>query len=199
MGRRGIIPVVAPAWMIEMNDKVAVAGSDGVVEGQLADTAPILEGSPHETQDVTRRPFIRDFDVKGELAFGNGIARVENLRHDFVAEIQVFTFDPGLIGRYEQAHERGRPREFVLSFAKLGNLVDLAHGGVLVDEGKNNTRYGQTWPAPGSYIGRITKLGVVNIAGVRARDVLLRKEAGGTKWAGVVRIDGRKQLADQCQ
>jgi hypothetical protein len=199
MGRCRIIPVVAPARMIEMNDKVAVVGNDGVVEDQLADTAPILEGSPHETQDVTRRPFIRHFDVKGELAFWNGIAHVENLRHDFVAEIQVFTFDPGLIGRDEEAHEHRRLRGFVLSFTKLGNLVDLAHGGVLVDDGKNNTRDGQTWPAPGSYIGSITKLGVVDIAGVRARNVFLRKEAGGTKWADVVRIGGRKQLTDECK
>ena len=67
----------------------------------------------------------------------------------------------------------GAPCEFVLRGLPSSAIwVDLAHGGVLVDDGKNNTRYGQTWPAPGSYIGRITKLGVVNIAGVRARDVL---------------------------
>jgi hypothetical protein len=131
-----------------MNDKVAVVGNYGVVEGQLADAAPILEGSPHKTQDVTRRPFIRHFDVKRELAFRNGIALVENLRHDFVAEIQVFTFDPGLIGRDEEAHERGRPRGFVQRFTEFGDRVHLAQVGFLIHEGKNNTRDGQTWPAP---------------------------------------------------
>ena len=112
------------------------------------------------------RPFIRHFDVKNELAFWNRIALVENLAQDFVTEIQLFTFDPGLTGRDEQAHEFGRARGFVQRFPEFGDRVELTHAGYLIDEGKNNSREDETWAAPDSDIGSTAKLGIVDIGGV---------------------------------
>ena len=39
----GIIPIVSPGRMMEMNDAVAVVGGNGLTETDLSDTAPVLE------------------------------------------------------------------------------------------------------------------------------------------------------------
>src|SRR6266851_216455 len=79
---RGVVPVAAPRGMIEMDHEVAIVRGDGGVEGQLADVAPVAEGTPLERRRAARRAVIGDLDVEGERAPGRRISAVVDLGHD---------------------------------------------------------------------------------------------------------------------
>ena len=94
----GIVAVLAPGRMIEMNHRVTIPRCDGIIERQAADLAPIAERPSLPKRRAGGPSNIRDLYIKCQLAFGNRITAVEYLRHDLVAEVQVIPRSPRLFG-----------------------------------------------------------------------------------------------------
>src|SRR5579864_5144692 len=200
---RGVVPVAAPRGMIVMDHEVAVVRGDGGGEGQLADVAPVAEGTPLEGRHAARRAFIGDFDVEGERAPGFRICAVVDLRHHLVPEVQGVPWNPRLIRSDQEAHVGRRPRGLAPGLAELGDLVELADRGLLVGRVEGRAAHEQdrhaSGAAPGASVRSVAQLRVVDGRGELAADVLLGEEAGGAQRVGMVRIDGREQLPDQRQ
>src|SRR5713226_8713620 len=85
--RGRIVAIGAPRWMIEVEDKVAIVGSDSVVECERADAPPALEVTPLVQPHAVGLANIGDLDGEGNPVSGNTVTAVEDLAHDFVAEI----------------------------------------------------------------------------------------------------------------
>src|SRR6516165_12563217 len=79
-GGCGVVLVVTPRRMMEMDDEIAVVRNDRPVEGDGSDAAPIPEGAPLAEERAVRLPIIGDLDVEGERALRPGVAAVVNLR-----------------------------------------------------------------------------------------------------------------------
>src|SRR5438445_12875388 len=163
--------------MAEVDDEIAVVGSDGVVENDPSNTPPIFERAPLKDRQPARRALVGHFNVEGERALGLGIALVENLRHDLVAKVQRLAFDPRLLRRDQKALELRRPRPFALRFAELGDLIQLPLRRLLIDAlkdgaGDQQDRQGTAAP-PCASIGRVPNLRVVDIVDVISAMVLL--------------------------
>src|SRR5262249_1734447 len=124
----------------------------------------------------------------------HGIAAIKNLRHDFITEIQIGAFNPGLLRRNDQAHELGTTRGFALGFTELGYLIKLTVGGLAIDELKhqslneNNRR--PPAPAISMNVRRVSQLGVIDVVRARAGDVLLREKACCADRLGMIWICG---------
>jgi hypothetical protein len=89
--RRGIISIRAPGWMVEVQYEIAVVRSSDIIERQSADAAPVAERTTLSESWSIDFTVIGYFYVEPERSFGNGVARIENLPHDFVAEIEPLT------------------------------------------------------------------------------------------------------------
>ena len=89
MGRLRIVAVVAPAWMMKVDDVIAVEGRHRVVETQRPDPPPVLERPLGEAEQRELRSVVGYLDMKSELAPRRGIALVENLAQHLVANIEV--------------------------------------------------------------------------------------------------------------
>ena len=114
--------------------EVAVVGDDSVVEHERADTAPVAERAPLFERRAGRFPFVGELDVEGELSLRRGIAAVEYLRHDLVAEVEAVAGDSRLIRRVDQqAHELRRARRLAGRLSQLRDRVQLADRRLLVD------------------------------------------------------------------
>src|SRR6516165_5538455 len=98
----GVVLVVTPRRMMEMDDEIAVVRNDRPVEGDGSDAAPIPEGAPLAEERAVRLPIIGDLDVEGERALRPGVAAVVNLRHDLVAEVESRALDSGLAWRHRE-------------------------------------------------------------------------------------------------
>lgn len=171
-----------------MDNVIAVVGCDGIIEGQRSDATPILVMSPRNAQDFPFSAFIGHFDEKNELALGLGIARIENLPQNLIAEIEIVALDPWLLPRDNQAHEFRRPCGFVPRLAQFGDLIDLALAVLLIDEDKDDSldyydRHAFAAP-PRRDVWRVEKLRVVDVTRVVAANVFLgEKLAGWSGWA----------------
>src|SRR5258708_37201376 len=97
--RTGIIAISSPRRMVEMQNEVAIVRSDGVVECERPDAPPALEVTPLVQPHAVGLANIGDLDGEANSVSGNTVTAVEDLAHDFVAEIKVVPFDSGLIGR----------------------------------------------------------------------------------------------------
>ena len=86
-GRR-VVAILPPGGMIEVDDRVSVVGDDSVVEHQLPDVLPVLERAPLAERGAGGRAFVGYLDVERQRALRHGIARVEDVRHHLVAEIE---------------------------------------------------------------------------------------------------------------
>src|SRR5215468_8973393 len=137
-GGCGVVLVVTPRRMVEMDDEIAIVRNDRLVEGDGSDAAPIAEGAPLAEERAVRLPVIGNLDVERERAPRPGVAAVVDLRHDLVAEIQSRALDSGLAWRHRETHEGRRARGFALRLSKLSNLVELADRKLLVDQDEHN-------------------------------------------------------------
>ena len=87
-GGCGIVLVVSPRRMMEVDDEITVVRNDRPVEGDGSDATPIVEGAPLAERWALRLPVIGNLDVERERAFRSNVAVVVDLRHDLVAEVE---------------------------------------------------------------------------------------------------------------
>src|SRR5262244_1394339 len=106
----GVVLVVTPRRMMEMDDEIAIVRNDRLVEGDGSDAAPVAEGAPLAEERAVRLPVIRDLDVEGERALRPGVAAVVDLRHDLGADVQSRALASGLAWRHRGTHEGRRAR-----------------------------------------------------------------------------------------
>src|SRR5262249_37204847 len=83
-GGCGVVLVVTPRRMMEMDDEIAIVWNGRLVEGDGSDAAPIAEGAPLAEERAVRLPVIGNLDVERERALRPGVAAVVDLRHDLV-------------------------------------------------------------------------------------------------------------------
>src|SRR5260370_11464825 len=133
-GGCGVVLVVTPRRMMEMDDEVAIVRNDRPVEADGTDVAPISEGALLAEERAVRLPVIGDLDVESERALGPGVAAVVDLRHDLVAEVQSRALDSGLGRRHRETHEGRRARWLAWRLAELRNLVERANARLVVDQ-----------------------------------------------------------------
>jgi hypothetical protein len=62
--RRGIVPIIAPRGMVEVNYKITAIRDDGIVEHQSADATPIAECAALPERCTSRGTLIGYFDMK---------------------------------------------------------------------------------------------------------------------------------------
>src|SRR5438132_5763548 len=136
-GGCGVVLVVTPRRMMEVDDEIAVARNDRPVEGDGSDAAPIVEGAPLAERWAVRLPVIGNLNVERERAFRPDVAAVVDLRHDLVAEVQSRALDSGLPRRHRETHKGRRARGLALRLPKLRNLVELPYGRLLVDHAQH--------------------------------------------------------------
>src|SRR5262249_25394084 len=198
---RRIVAVVAPGGMAEVDDEIAVVRSHGVIEDYSSDAPPIFESAPFKGWQASRRSFVGHFDIESKGTLGLWIALVENLRHDLVAKIQPFAFDPGLLRRDQQAHNLWRAHGFAARVAQLGDLVELALGRLFIDALENRAgdeQHGQcpaAPPCPG--VGCVANLCVVDIVAVVSAKILLSDEICSAKRLGMIGVHRGIELAHQ--
>src|SRR4029077_3172650 len=94
-GGRGIVPILAPRRMIEVDDRVPVVGNHGVVEDDRSNPPPVPKRAALVRRGPRRLSLIGDVNRELQRPLRRGIAAVENLRHDFVSEIEVGARDAG--------------------------------------------------------------------------------------------------------
>jgi hypothetical protein len=104
-----VIAVLAPRRMIEVNYRVPIPGRDSAIERQVTDLTPVAKRPALTKGRTCGLSCVGNLDIECERPFWNRIATVEDLRHDFVPEVEVVPSDPRLIGMDEQTHERRRP------------------------------------------------------------------------------------------
>src|SRR6202040_2218624 len=85
--RGGIVAVVPPRRVIEVNDEIAIVRGDRFVKHQSPDTRPIAEPAPLKERRAVRRALVRYLDVKSQAALSGSVTSIINLRHDFIAKI----------------------------------------------------------------------------------------------------------------
>jgi hypothetical protein len=149
--RRCRVSVRAPSRVMEVKDEVSVVGSSGIVKCQRSNVPPTLERPPLAESRAVGVAIVGDFNIQRDLAFGHPTARVENLSHDLIAEIQAFTRNPWLIGRHEQAQKRRRSGRFAAGLPELRYFVELSKRWFPIDvikDGARDEQNGQTTPAP---------------------------------------------------
>src|SRR5262245_18376493 len=86
-GGCGVVLIVTPRRMMEMDDEIAVVRNDGPVESDRSDAAPVAEGAPLAEERAVRLPIIGDLVVEGERALRPGVSAVVYLRHDLVGPV----------------------------------------------------------------------------------------------------------------
>lgn len=64
LSRRGIVPIIAPRGMVEVNYKITAIKDDGIVERQSADATPIAECAALPERCTSRGTLIGYFDMK---------------------------------------------------------------------------------------------------------------------------------------
>ena len=64
LSRRGIVPIIAPRGMVEVNYKITAIRDDGIVEHQSADATPIAECAALPERCTSRGTLIGYFDMK---------------------------------------------------------------------------------------------------------------------------------------
>src|ERR1051325_7401503 len=121
-----IITIRSPRRMIEVDYKIAVVRNNRLVESESSNSSPVTEGAPLGQARPVPRAFIGHLDVENEFSPRRWIAFIKNVRHDFVAEIQIFTIDSRLLRRNRQPHEVRTARGLVLRLAQFRNLVQLS-------------------------------------------------------------------------
>src|SRR5207237_1542301 len=121
--RRRIVAIVAPRRMAEVDDEIAVVGSDGVIKNDPSNTPPIFERAPLKDRQPARRALVGHFNIEGERALGLGIALVENLRHDLVAKVMLLAFDLMLIRSNLREQVLMRLLHIALTIGDLCNLI----------------------------------------------------------------------------
>src|SRR5215470_5240043 len=134
----GVVLVVTPRRMMEMDDEIPIVRNDGLIEADGSDAAPIPEGAALAEERAVRLPVIGDLDVEGERALWQSVAAVVDLRHDLVAEIQFRAFDSVLAWRHRETHEGRRAHGLALRLSELRNLVELANARLLVDQAEHD-------------------------------------------------------------
>src|SRR4029453_12260920 len=173
----GIVLVVTPRRMTEMNDEIAVVRHDRPVEGDGSDAAPIPEGTPLAKRRAVRLPVIGDVDVECEHAFRSNIAAIVDLRHDLVAEIQSAALDSGLARRDRETHKGRCACGLSWRLSELRNLVELAYGRLLVDYPEHNPEDHQDRQAQAApercRVRSVEQFDVVDVVIVVAADILL--------------------------
>src|SRR6266446_152251 len=202
-GGCGVVLVVTPRRMMEMDDEVAIVRNDRPVEADGTDVAPISEGALLAEERAVRLPVIGDLDVESERALGPGVAAVVDLRHDLVAEVQSRALDSGLGRRHRETHEGRRARWLAWRLSELRNLVELANARLVVDQLEHDPddhqqRHAQAAPQR-RRVWSVEQFDVVDVVVVVAADILLSHETGGAQRRNAFRVDGREQLADQRQ
>src|SRR5215831_18907737 len=202
-GGCGVVLVVTPRRMMEMDDEIAIVRNDRLVEGDRSDAAPIAEGAPLAEERAVRLPVIGDLDVEGERALWPGVAAVVDLRHDLVAEVQSRALDPWLARRHRKTHEGRRARGLALRLSELRNLVELANARLLVDHAEydpddHQERHAQA-PPHRRRVRSVEQFDVVDVVVEVAADILLSHETGGAQRRDVIGVDGREQLAHHRQ
>lgn len=70
-----IIAVVAPVWMMEVDDVIAVIGSHAVVESDLANLLPVFDDDPLERREPFAAAPVGGKVSKRSVRFGRGSAR----------------------------------------------------------------------------------------------------------------------------
>src|SRR3984893_8787232 len=184
-GGCGVVLVVTPRRMVEVDNEIAIVRNDRPVEGDGSDVAPIPEGALLAEERAVRLPVIGDLDVEGERALRPGVAAVVDLRHDLVAEVQPRALDSGLVRRHREAHEGRRARGLALRLSEFRNLVELAHGRPRVDHAKHDPedhqeRHAQAAPQR-RRVRSVEQFDVVDVGVVVAADVLLSHETPGAE------------------
>src|SRR3984893_3906035 len=199
----GVVLVVTPRRMMEMDDEIAVVRHDRPVEGDGSDAAPIPEGTPLAEERAVRLTVIGDLDIERERALRPGVAAIVDLRHDLVAEVHSRALDSGLGRRHRESHEGRRARGLAWRLSELRNLVELANARLVVDQLEHDPddhqeRHAQA-PPQRRRVRSVEQFDVVDGVVVVAADVLLSHETGGAQRRYVFRLDGREQLAHQRQ
>src|SRR5690349_4200536 len=87
-GGRGVVLVLAPGRMVEVEHEIDVAGGHGVVEGELADRPPGRKGAALVGRRAVGFALVGHLDEEGEGALGGRVAAVEDLGQDLVTEVE---------------------------------------------------------------------------------------------------------------
>jgi hypothetical protein len=74
--RRGIVSIIAPRGMVEVNYKITAIRDDRIIESQSADATPIAECAVLPERCTSRGTLIGCFDMK---AWGVYVALIKNL------------------------------------------------------------------------------------------------------------------------
>jgi hypothetical protein len=82
--------------VIEVNNRVPIPGRDSAIERQVTDLTPVAKRPALPKGRTRGLPFVGNLDIECERPFWNCIARVEDLRHDLVPEVEVVPRDPRL-------------------------------------------------------------------------------------------------------
>ena len=99
-GGAWIVPIIAPARVMKMDDEITVVRDYSIAESDLTNRLPVSNGLPLALRKENKpRPFtsIRYGYVKVECAFGLGVTLVENMGQDFISNI--FLVDRRMSGR----------------------------------------------------------------------------------------------------
>jgi len=84
---------------MEMNDEITIVRYDRAVERNSSDLAPIPECATFKRWETVCLAFISGFYIEHECPLGRCISAIIDLRHDFIAEIQIFSVNSWLICR----------------------------------------------------------------------------------------------------
>src|SRR5262245_40157429 len=132
-GGRRIVAILPPGRVRKVNHRVTVVRDDGVVEDDGADLPPVLESAAQTERRARRLALVGDLDVERERALGRRIALIEDLGHDFVADVEVGPGDHRLAFGDEQPHELRCSRRLTGGLPKFRNRIELAEGALLID------------------------------------------------------------------
>jgi len=125
---------------MEMNDEITIVRHDRGVKSNASDATPILERPPFVDRQAVCLAFIGHLDVERERPLWHWIPMVVDLRHDFITKIRTFAFNFRLRCRNQEAHEGRRLGRLVIRLSELGNLIQLADTGFLVDPIEHHPR-----------------------------------------------------------
>ena len=125
---------------MEVNHKIAIVRSHGIVKRELPDAAPATQESTLEPGEAKSVAIIRYVYVELQLALRSRIASVEDLLHNFIPEVQFAARNPWLIRRYQQSQEGGCPCWCGRWFTELSNFIQLTYSRLAIDDIEYDSR-----------------------------------------------------------
>src|ERR1019366_7050507 len=163
--RPRVVPILTPRRMVHVKYVVSVERDHRGVEGDGSDLLPVGDVAAFLEWSAVCGAGVGGLDIEDELAFRRGVARVVDVGHDLVAEIEVVASDDRLFPGNGELHERGVAGRPGTRFPELGDLVDLPDGGLFLglfehDPGQDENGHAAA-PAGDGGVRRVAQLGVI--------------------------------------